>query len=207
MDQLQDGRLIVPNLEPETRGSLLQVPGKIGGAIHIPWGGQYVDLGSFSDSCLGNTTICMYGFTIAFWLNIDRLQDNMYFMASGLYGFSIFAYSNRLYANVQNGDRLWQTSASGITTGRWYFVEVTWNTISGLELYLDQKMAASQRTSSHNEIQTTLYNNFYIGRANSNMYHEKYSAAIFDDVYIYNADRERLINLDFIQRGREKQFY
>lgn len=203
MDKLQDAHLVVPNLEPETQGRLRQVRGKIGNAVEIPGSGQYIDLGSFSDSCLGNTSVCMYGFTVTFWINIAKLEDNMYFMASGLYGFTVFAYSNRLYASVQNGDRLWQTSASGMETDQWYFVEVTWNVISGLELYLDQKMAASQRTSSHNEIRSNRYDSFYIGRANSVMYNEKYAAAKVDEVHIYNADRERLLNLDFIQRGKK----
>lgn len=206
MDTLQNGRLVDPNLEPETVGRLRSVPGKIGNAVQLPGAGPYIDVGSFTDSCVGNTSVCMYGLTAAFWLNIVTLKDNMFFMASGHYGFSIFSYSDRLYASVQFDDRQWQTSASGIRTGIWYFVEVTWNPISGLEIYLDQQMKASQRSSTHNQIQYSRnkdrYQNFYIGRAHTDMSGEKYAAAIFDDIYIYNAERERLISLGLLQRGK-----
>ena len=201
MDNLQNGRLVDPELEPQTQGRLRQVPGKIGNAVQIPGTGQYIDVGSFTDSCVGNTSMCLYGLTVSFWVNIVNMEDNMYLMASGLYGFTIFTYSKRLYVSVQNGDRQWQTSAPGIDSGVWYFVESTWNSISGVEIYINQKMKGSQRTSSHHEIQSDRYDNFYIGRTNTRMYNEKYAAAIFDHVAIYNADRDRLLSLNFIQRG------
>ncbi|XP_052814372.1 uncharacterized protein LOC128241470 isoform X5 [Mya arenaria] len=210
MDQIQDGQLIMRNIEPKTRGRLRQVPGKIGMAANIAGLGEYIDFGNFTDSCIGNVTKCSFGFTVAFWINFKDLYDNMYVMASGVSGFSIFIYSKRLYANVQDGDRQWQTSVSNIQTGSWYFIEVTWEPISGLQIYMDRKLMASQKESSHEEVTSSNrnYDNLYLGRANTVMYSERYLSATVDDVHVFNADRQRLLNIDYILRVKpEEQFY
>lgn len=205
MDQLQDGQLIVKDLEPRTIGRLRTDSGKYGNAVQLPGRGQYIDLGIFSDTCLGNTSLCMYGFTVSLWIKFDRLEDNTYYMASGDTGFAIFTYGSRLYANVQYGDRQYQASASNVQTGLWYFTEVTWNPTSGLEIYLDQILKVSQDASNHYQVTSSGYDNFYIGRANTKMYNERYAAATFDDIRLYNADIERLLAIDFIQRGKTLQ--
>ncbi|KAL4216896.1 neuroligin protein binding [Mactra antiquata] len=207
MDQLQNGYLVVPTLEPRTRGLLQQVPGIIGNAVEIPGRGQYIDLGSFTDTCLGNTTLCIYGFTVTFWVKFNRLQDNTYFMTSSVSGFSLFSYGNRLYANVQYGDRQYQATISGIETDIWYFLEITWNPSSGLELFKDQTLVASQTASNHYQVKSTNHDNFYIGRANTVMYTEKYAAITIDDLHLYNAGLELLLKIGFIQRGKPIKHY
>ena len=42
----------------------------------------------------------------------------------------------------------------------------------------------------------------YLGRDNSNMRNTKYAKAAFDEVEMCYADRERLMEFDFIQRGK-----
>ena len=201
MDQLVEGQIIVPNLEPKTIGRLPLVSGKIGRAVSLNGRGEHIDLGSFSDTCLGNVTMCKYGFTVSFWISFQRLRDNSYYMASGVTGFAIFSYGNRLYANVHMDDRQWQTSVSGIQKDRWYFLEVTWSEKTGLRMYVNQELTSEQSQSTHEQSRSSFSNNFYIGRANSPMHEEKYGAAIIDEVEIFNADRDRLLFLDYIQRG------
>lgn len=203
MDQLHDGQLITKTLEPRTIGRLRKVSGKIGNAVQFPGRGQYVDFGYFQDTCLGNTSLCMYGFTISLWIRYERLEGNAYYIATGESGFSLFTYGNKLYANVQYGDRQYQASASVVQTGIWYFTEVTWNPSTGLEIYMDQILKVSQSASNHYQIRPSGYNNFYIGRANTNMLaNERYGAASIDDIHIYNADIKRLLAIDFIHRGK-----
>lgn len=201
MDRIEKGQLLVESLEPRTRGVLRQVPGVIGNAAQIPGRGQYIDLGSFTDTCLGNTTLCMYGFTVTFWIKFDRLEDNNYFMTSSVSGFALFSYGGRLYANVQYGDRQYQASVTGVETGKWYFLELTWSSSTGLEIFKDQKLVASQTASNHYQSKTTVYDNFYIGRANTVMATEKYAAISIDELRLYNAGIELLLAIDYIQRG------
>ena len=201
MDKLEDGQITVPNLEPETIGSVRLVSGKIGKAIALPGRGEHIDLGSFADTCLGNVSMCKYGFTVSFWIKFKRLRDNSYYIASGVTGFSVFSYGKRLYANVQRDDRQWQTSVSGIQKDIWYFVEITWNDETGLKLYINQELSSAQSQSTYEQGRSSPSNNFYIGRANSGMSSERYAAAVFDDIEVFNADRELLLFLDFIQRG------
>ena len=201
MDKLEDGQITVPNLEPETIGSVRLVSGKIGKAIALPGRGEHIDLGSFADTCLGNVSMCKYGFTLSFWIKFKRLRDNSYYIASGVTGFSVFSYGKRLYVNVQRDERQWQTSVSGIQKDVWYFVEVTWNDESGLKLYINQELSSAQSQSTYEQGRSSPSNNFYIGRANSGMSSERYAAAVFDDIEVFNADRELLLFLDFIQRG------
>ena len=201
MDNIVDGQMIVPNLEPKLVGKLRLVPGKIGKAVALPGRGEHIDLGSFSDTCLGNVSICKYGFTVSFWISFTRLRDNSYVMASGVTGFSIFTYGSRLYANVNKDDRQWQTSVSGIAKNRWYFVAISWNEDSGLEIYINQELSATQSQSTYEQTRSSISNNFYIGRANTAMVFERYAGATIDDVEVFNADRERLLFLDYIQRG------
>ncbi|XP_053386148.1 uncharacterized protein LOC123539409 isoform X3 [Mercenaria mercenaria] len=209
MDQLQDGQLITKTLEPRTIGRLRKVSGKIGKAVQLPGRGQYIDLGFFGDTCLGNTSLCMYGFTISLWIKFDRLESDRstYYIASGGSGFSIFTYGNRIYANVQYGDRQYQASGSAVETGVWYFTEITWNPTTGLEIYIDQVLRVSQSASNHYQVTSSSNDNFYIGRANTKMYNERYAAAEFDDIRIYNADIDRLLAIDFIHREKPRKQY
>ena len=201
MDQLVEGQIIVPKLEPKTIGRLPLVSGKIGRAVSFNGRGEHIDLGSFNDTCLGNVTMCKYGFTVSLWISFQRLRDNSYYMASGVTGFAIFSYGNRLYANVHRDDRQWQTSVSGIQTDKWYFIEVTWTEKIGLRIYINQELTSEQSQSTHEQSRSSFSNNFYIGRANSAMHEEKYGAATIDEVEIFNADRDKLLFLDYIQRG------
>ena len=202
MDQLVEGQIIVPKLEPKTIGRLPLVSGKIGKAVSFLGRGEYLDMGSFSDTCLGNVSMCKYGFTVSFWISFQRLRDNSYYMASGVTGFAIFSYGDRLYANVHKDDRQWQTSVSGIQKDRWYFVEVTWSRRSGLRIYINQELTSEQLQSTHVQSRSSFSNNFYIGRANSAMVSDKYGAATIDEVEIFNAERDTLLFLDYIQRGK-----
>ena len=202
MDRLDEGQITVHNLEPKTIGKIGLAPGKVGKAVSFPGRGEHVDLGPFDDTCLGNVTMCKYGFTVSFWISFKRLRDNSYYVASGVTGFAVLSYGKRLYASVHREDRQWQTSISGIEKNVWYFVEVTWKRDSGLKLYINQELRSAQPESTYEQRRASDSNNFYIGRANSAMLAERYAAAVIDEVEIFNADRDLLLFLDFIQRGK-----
>ena len=207
MDQLELGKLVVPNLEPRTRGLLRQIPGKFGGAVFIPGRGQYIDLGSFHETCVGNTSRCMYGLMVSFWIKFYQMANATlnYYMASGVRGFTIFSNGNHLHTTVQMNDRQWGTFTSGLQNGRWYFIEVSWSRKSGLSLFLNQELKMSQSASTHKVVTpSTRHDDFYIARDNNNRYTAR-SAFAIDDLEIFNADREKLLAIDFIQRGKDMQ--
>ncbi|KAK3601342.1 hypothetical protein CHS0354_011947 [Potamilus streckersoni] len=201
MDSLNGRKLEAANLIPNVTGNVQLVPGKVGNGLRLFGQYQYVDLGSFTDSCIGNVSMCMFGFTVSFWASFVTLENNAFYLASGKTGFTVFSYGSRLYAGVQSGDRQYQTSANGIEKGRWYFVEITWSRNDGLSIYLDLELKAFQPLSTHVQIEDTPYNNFYIGRANSRMILEQYADFVVDDLEVFNADRKTLLFLDYIQRA------
>ncbi|KAL3854429.1 hypothetical protein ACJMK2_013699, partial [Sinanodonta woodiana] len=207
MDTLNGRKLEAANLIPNVTGNVQLVPGKVGNGLGLFGRNQYVDLGSFTDSCIGNVSMCMFGFTVSFWAKFVTLENNAFYVASGQTGFTVFSYGSRLYADVQSGDRQYQTSVNGVEQGRWYFVEVTWARNDGLSIYLDLELKAFQSVSTHVQKDDRTYDNFYIGRANTPMISERYANFVVDDFEVFNADRKTLLFLDYIQRGRPRRNY
>jgi len=46
-----------------------------------------------SSTCLGDTSVCQYGLTVAFWIKFTSVADNTYIISTGNQGFKV-SYSN-----------------------------------------------------------------------------------------------------------------
>ncbi|WAR29555.1 PIF-like protein [Mya arenaria] len=200
MDQIHNGELISYGVETTMIGNVRLSSGKIGNALDLSGSGEYIHLGNFANSCLGNTSLCMYGFTVAFWLNIKTLPQNGYIISTGSNGISIYLNQLSLFVAVQNGDYQWMTSVSDLAEGLWYFIEVTWTETSGVSLFIDQTFVASSNNGVYVTSTPSPFQLFYIGLGNSDDV-ENYAAVQIDDLTVYNAQRELLLALDFIIRG------
>lgn len=201
MDNIRGGQIQSSSLTASVRGSVSQVPGKMGTALALDGSRDYIDGGNQESSCLGDLAVCEHGITIAMWIKFADLTDNMYIASTGNKGFNIFYKNGQLFATVQQGIKNWKTSYSGLNTGQWYFLEVSWEPIRGIKMYLDMKEVASESRYDGMEPEEGS-SVLYIGRANTNMRNERYASATIDEVEICYGDRETLITFGFILRGK-----
>lgn len=199
MDEIIGRELVVSNVGSEVIGNVQSVSGKIGNALKFNKDGGNVDLADFSASCLGNPALCLHGFLVAFWIRLDELRSHSYYFSSP--GFDIYSVGKNLYADVYAGNRKWEARTYGLESGIWQFVEVTWSESNGLSIYIDLRLATKQAGHSIEPPKKSTNPTFYIGRANyANQ--QEYPYGLIDDVEMIYGERETLLFLDLIQRGK-----
>lgn len=205
MDEIKGDKVVAENTEAKIVGHARIVGGKIDNAVRLSGNKDYIDLGNYEDSCLGDISRCIYGFYISMWVSFSRLDDDTYFLATGPKGIKIYYKSQRLYGEAVSGNKHWEVyiyGLRGLDTRVWHFLEVSWNEDVGLVMYLNMKSVAFRNENAFANVTDTVFRNWYIGRANSGMSSEKYAAATFDDIQVFYADRITLLRLGFIQRGK-----
>ncbi len=163
---------------------------------------KYIDLGDQSKTCLGNLTMCLYGITISGFYKFHELEDDMYFIDSGPEGFKLYYKNGKLVSEFQQERNNWKTEWSDVRTGKWYFIEQSWCPRNGLKMYVDLH-EVSRDPKPRLKDQGDGTHNLFLGRANSDMRTDKYAKVTMDHMEIWYADRDKLIDLGFIQRGKE----
>ena len=58
--------------------------------------GEYVDLGSHPNECMGNLEKCEHGLTVTFYVKPNRLIDDGYFLSTGMY--SLYQKDDKTHA-------------------------------------------------------------------------------------------------------------
>ena len=202
MESKRGSRLTDTKLDARLHGNPVLAPGKIGTGLLLDGRGEYVDGGDLGDTCLGNLSRCQYGFTFATWIIFNELLDNMFYVSTGApNGVQLYHRSGRLYGEAQRGRDNWKTSWGGVETGKWYFVELTWSPDEGLRMFVDLEEVARGETSTSRRPSGDDSGRLMLGRANTNQQRRRYGAAIFDETEVWNSDRERLVDLGFVNRG------
>jgi hypothetical protein len=79
-------------------------------------------------------------------------------------------------------------------------VDVSWHMVDGLTLYIDGELVSSDAMPATNEIDYNATWRFLIGRANTDMRHESFANAIFDDVEFWEANRATIESMGFIKQ-------
>ena len=74
MDEIRQDRLQGHGMEGRVYGAASQVDGKIGGAVLLSGGREYLDLGDVTDTCLGDLDMCQYGVYLSMWVFFNRLD-------------------------------------------------------------------------------------------------------------------------------------
>ena len=203
MDRIAGQELIVENAETEINGDISLVDGKIGKAVKFSGRGEYIDLGNLQNTCLGDPIRCIYGFTLAFWIKPETLPaTKTYYFSSSAHGFNVYSVKNSMYSEVRSGNKVWRDTFYGLEVGKWHFVELTWDPERGTEMFLDLKRASFQRRHSSESTPTSTENNFFIGRSHGNQRYETNPSVILDEVELFYGDRQNLLDLDLIQRGK-----
>ena len=203
MDKVQNDRLISDNMDAAIYGNVEVVRGKVNHALRLGYQGgkDYVSIGNVVDTCLGDLTLCKYGIYLSFWVSFQRLDPDTRYLFSSPKGLNVYSVDNRLHATASMMDRFWDTYYVGLRTGYWYFVEVSWRRDKGLALYVNGALVSEKQADSHKTSRSTKDKNFYIGRANGPESWQKTAMAVVDEVDIFYADMDSLLNVDFIQRG------
>nr|KAG5710230.1 hypothetical protein BaRGS_006749 [Batillaria attramentaria] len=74
MDGVKNDRLEGKGLEGRVYGAASVVEGKVGGAVLLSGGREYLDLGDVSDTCLSDLELCQYGLYMSFWAKFNSLD-------------------------------------------------------------------------------------------------------------------------------------
>jgi len=93
MDSLVGNKILDSNMDSATVGGGTPsiVPGKMGASLQLNARRRdFVDLGSFGHSCLGNLSVCLDGLTAAMWLRFDALRDDMHYLSTGVEGLHLY---------------------------------------------------------------------------------------------------------------------
>ena len=99
MDEIRQDRLEGHGLEGGVYGAASQVDGKIGGAVLLSGGREYLDLGDVTDTCLGDLDMCQYGVYLSMWVLFNRLEGGRKaLLASPAVG--LYQDGNLLFASV-----------------------------------------------------------------------------------------------------------
>ena len=163
MDNAQGDLVRNPNLYNVllVNGARL-VPGRIGNALELQGRGQYLDLDSQIERCLGNLDRCRHGFTLSVWLKPHTLTENMPFISAPSY--SLFYEQGQLQAEFNSKGRQWRVSSPRFRTGAWQRVTLTWHSKRGLTLYVDDELADSDMGRQRLQSDQPASDHMFVGR-------------------------------------------
>ena len=108
--------------------------------------------------------------------------------------------SSQVYATFSTSTKTWQLSTDRITENNWHKVELSWNERKGLEMYVDNDLAALTSSTQHPP-QSPTDHAVYIGRPTDDHPDGRYSDAIIDELEYWYADRDQLIALGLLGQG------
>jgi hypothetical protein len=138
------------------------VPGRLGQALELQGRGQYLDMGTHTDSCLGNLDHCKHGFTLSVWLKPRALTENTHFLAAPNY--ALFYEDGQLKAEFSTNQRTWQVSTSRFRVGDWQRVTLAWHEKKGLTLYVDDELQDTDYGSERLQRDQPASDHVFVGR-------------------------------------------
>lgn len=84
MDDLRNNKLVHEFLDISAHGGPTLVGGKVANAVNFNGVGQYLDLGSHRDNCLGDLILCQEdGITGSMWVRFNSFPDHGYLFSNG----------------------------------------------------------------------------------------------------------------------------
>lgn len=203
MDAIRDNKLVHSSLNIPVSGNPVVVPGKVNGAIRLDGNRQYLDIGDFTRSCLGNTEYCNDGLTGSMWINFRSLHENAYYLSSGG-GLRIYHSGGKLWTVLERSGKRWEVGVPNLKTDDWYFLEYSWHPEKGLQVYLNNKLMGEARQST-TVPSSTASGRFLIGSANPGDVaggRFRYADAVIDEVETWYRDRDSLIAFNYLLRGK-----
>ncbi|XP_060080041.1 uncharacterized protein LOC132559439 isoform X2 [Ylistrum balloti] len=213
MDSMLGDRLMHPTLFVDTLNRPKLVTGKIGKAIKLNGEQQVVDFGEKKSQCFGNLDFCHHGIYTSLWFRPTTFRNNMYFFTSGHNGITLSNRRENLKVTAGTSTRLWETSTDVLIPGNWYFLEISWDPETGLEVFVDEVPVAKDRDPSRRTdplpdslIESTLQNKIYLGRGNVYMEDGQYGKGTFDELAYWYGPRDYLTAFGYLQRGKPTSY-
>ena len=167
------------------------VRGWIDEAVSLDGINQYIS-GGPNCSCQGNLQSCFHGFTLRARVRPQGLVDGMYLFSSAAY--DIYYRNGRIWADFRTPSRAWSVHSTAFDLNNWNLFEWSWHPSKGLHMFVNGREVALDSASRANTDGYDTRRMFYVGRANTDMTSEKYGKFIVDDVQLWEAYREVLID-------------
>ncbi|KAL8587816.1 hypothetical protein ACOMHN_021034 [Nucella lapillus] len=183
-------------------GAASQVQGKVGEALLLSGDREYVDLGDVTDKCLGDLDLCAYGVYVSLWVVFNSLGGAGRKAVLSTPVLALHQEGNVLIASANNLRQSWETSYQGLEIGMWHFVEVSWHPQDGLSLYVNRQRVGHKPNAGYRPPEPPSSMNMYVGRESARRGVGSYPAVTVDELDIFYADRDTLMDIGFIQRDR-----
>ncbi|CAL1547650.1 unnamed protein product [Lymnaea stagnalis] len=208
-ENVRGSRLLHDKMLINLIGSPVQTGGKVGRALQLDGNNDYVDFNDHTSECIGNLDLCQQGSLYSMWIRPDKLRNNMYLLSTGKNGVTLRYRNGALHASAETSTRKWETTTSSLEENKWFFVEVSFHPDRGLSLYVNNERVAEDTSAA---VRTDLAtpspenNRFYLGRGNTDMSDSRYGEATYDEMDMWQADRDFLTAHEYIQRSRPRNF-
>lgn len=159
--------LITESVNITVVGGPTLIDGPSGKVIQLDGSSQYLDLGTQSETCLGNPLMCDFGMTVQFNLKLITVVENMYIFTTGGdrpdgYGVAMYYKRSQLYLTVSTTTMEWTVKAS-VNLNVFFNIEYSWSIQTGLSLYFDGNLVAETKTYISREVTVSQYTVGYIG--------------------------------------------
>ncbi|CAH1797704.1 unnamed protein product [Owenia fusiformis] len=178
------------------------VEGRIGKGLNLDGINQSVDLGNRRTECFGDLELCPNGYTLSLWLKIGKTSGrSLYYLSSGgqtyqSYGMTLLLQSSRILVTFTTKTKSWSVSYSSPTAAEWHQVVMTWkdpsisdmytSDVAKLSLWWDGVNVATANSFASRNVQTTVFNDFVIGRPNNGF--ARYGEAVIDELIFWDKE-------------------
>jgi len=210
-DKADKGKFPQAQLKTSFKGVSLE-DGKLDHAYSLSGSRSEVNLGypDQAAKCITDLDQCSYGFTISFYMEMDDIVDKTAFLTNGgdfqgSQGFAFFYEKNVMNVIVSTSSQIWRLAAPLNSIGKWYFYEISWHPATGLYLFINDQLVATQPTSN------AFYRENQFDRKTSDIFVGRYSLLTeknqnfadmkIDDLKFYTAKRNTLLDRNIIYRG------
>jgi len=168
------------------------VPGKIGNAVSLDGGREFVDLGIPNDKCLANINRCKQGITISLWVKARKLENGVYILSSPSY--SLYYRDGRLFAKLNSNGKSWEVSTPKFLADRWHNVDMTWTPEKGLALYLDGTIADATSQWTTMQSDRPIPDGVFVGKTNDRLADQANPDILVDEVQYWLGPRNQVLS-------------
>ena len=176
------------------------VAGWIGNGVRINGVNQYINAGA-NTTCRGNLANCRQGFTMRSRVKLGQLRDGMYLYSCAAY--DVYYRGGKIWAEFRTPENTWKVSTDQFRRNNWNIFDFSWHPTKGLVMYVDNREVARSNVKIPNPAPYDYKKVLYIGRANTDMAYEKYGQFVVDDVQLWQAERQYLIDEGLITPGTD----
>ena len=128
-----------------TYGSPKLVPGKINKALQLTGRLQKAEFEHMDGTCLGDLDNCHHGVLLALWLRLDKMEEGMYYLSSGINGITISYVDRKLRIKAATSTREWTLTSPEVDSNKWHYTEISWDPEIGLRLYMDNDLIKEEK--------------------------------------------------------------